>query len=85
MLCSGKAIGAEDLRFDEYVAGSQSVNLPEPEEGFNLTIFLEETKHRLIERALEKSNHVQSRAARLLDLTPQAVNQHLKARRHKQK
>jgi DNA-binding NtrC family response regulator len=85
MLCSGKAIGVEDLRFDEFVPGKQPFHLPEPEEGFNLTSFLEETKHRLIERALEKSNHVQSRAARLLDLTPQAVNQHLKARRHKPK
>lgn len=85
MLCSDRAIGVDDLRFDQFVAGTQSFHLPEPEEGFKLTAFLEETKHRLIERALEKTNQVQSRAARLLDLTPQAVNQHLKARILKQK
>jgi transcriptional regulator with PAS, ATPase and Fis domain len=85
MLCSDKTIGVDDLRFDEFVAGPQAFPLPEPEEGFSLTAFLEETKHRLIARALEKANQVQSRAARLLDLTPQAVNQHLKVRRHQQK
>lgn len=85
MLCSGKIIAPDDLRFDEYVVGSQALNLPEPEEGFSLTAFLDDAKSRLIERALEKSDHVQARAARLLALTPQAVSQHLKARESKQK
>jgi DNA-binding NtrC family response regulator len=85
MLCAERVIRADDLRFDEYVVGSQALNLPEPEEGFSLIDFLDDAKNRLIERALEKSNHVQSRAARLLALTPQAVNQHLKAREIKRK
>jgi transcriptional regulator with PAS, ATPase and Fis domain len=85
MLSAGKVVSADDLRFDEYVAGSQAMNLPEPEEGFNLTAFLDYAKNRLIERALEKSDHVQARAAKLLGVTPQAVNQHLKSKEAKRK
>lgn len=85
MLSAGKVIGADDLRFDEYVAGSQATNLPEPDYGFNLTAFLDDAKNRLVERALEKSDQVQARAAKLLGVTPQAVNQHLKAKEAKRK
>ncbi len=85
MLSAGKVVGADDLRFDEYVAGSQAMNLPEPEEGFSLTEFLDNAKNRLIERALEKTDQVQARAAKLLGVTPQAVNQHLKAKEVKRK
>jgi len=48
-----------------------------------MTQYLEELKAKLIDRALEKSDHVQSRAAKLLGVTPQAISQHLK--RHESK
>lgn len=83
MLCNGKAIGPKDLRFDEYVGSSSVVNLPDPVDGFSLTSFLDDSKQKLIARALEKSGHVQAKAARLLGVTPQAVNQFLKSQESK--
>jgi DNA-binding NtrC family response regulator len=83
MLCSKAVIAPEDLRFDESSTELPSRNLPEPVEGFSLMSFLEEIKRQLIERALVKSGNVQAKAARMLDLTPQAINQYLKARQDK--
>lgn len=80
MLVGGKVIRSGDLRFDDLSGGQRSGAMPEPEEGFVLPAFLDDTKHALIQRALEKSAGVQSRAARLLGITPQAVSQHLKHR-----
>ena len=78
MLTSGKVIRPDDLKFDTFGTGRKFTAMPEPEEGFEMTAFLEELKEKLIERALEKSDGVQSRAARLLGVTPQAISQHLK-------
>jgi transcriptional regulator with GAF, ATPase, and Fis domain len=83
MLCSKAVIAPEDLRFDESLTESPSRDLPELAEGFSLMSFLEEIKRQLIERALVKSGNVQAKAARMLDLTPQAINQYLKARQDK--
>jgi transcriptional regulator with GAF, ATPase, and Fis domain len=80
MLCVGKSIGPEDLRFDEYVGARPQLNLPEPIEGFQINEFLDDIKIRLVTRALEKSDRTQAKAARLLGITPQAINQFLKAK-----
>ena len=78
MLTSAKAIRPEDLRFDEYIGASAATLIPEPDEGFDLGEFLDETKRKIVKRALEKTNGVQARAARLLGWSPQAMNQYLK-------
>ena len=54
--------------------------LPDPLEGFKLLDFLEEIRLRMIDRSMELSDGVQARAARLLGLTPQALNQFFKTR-----
>jgi DNA-binding NtrC family response regulator len=79
MLCVGKSIGPEDLRFDEYVGLRRPMSLPDPVEGFKLIDFLDDVKASLISRALEKSERVQAKAARLLGVSPQAIHQFLKA------
>jgi DNA-binding NtrC family response regulator len=80
MLSEGKTIGPEDLKFDEYVGARPQLNLPEPIEGFQINEFLDDIKIRLVTRALEKSDRTQAKAARLLGITPQAINQFLKAK-----
>ena len=84
MLAGGKVIKPDDLRFDDGIATGRIVALPEPEEGFVMNAYFDELKDKLIERALEKTHHVQSQAARLLGITPQAVSQYLKQRNRKQ-
>lgn len=85
MLASGKTIAANNLRFPAFVSARSTAALPDPELGFNLNVFLDRAKEQLILRAMEKSNSVQARAAQLLGLTPQAVNQFLKGRKINQK
>jgi transcriptional regulator with GAF, ATPase, and Fis domain len=81
MLTSRKAIRAADLRFSHSSAGVTSAGLiPEPEEGFDLTDFLDDLKAGTIKRAMEKADGVQARAARFLGWTPQALNQYFKTR-----
>ena len=85
MLCGEKSIGPEDLRFDEYVGLRTRMSLPDPVEGFKLIEFLDDVKASLVARALEKSERVQAKAARLLGVTPQAIHQFLKARESQRK
>lgn len=80
MLSPKPAIGAKDLSFDEPLSTNPLSALPEPVEGFEMAGFIDEMKLSLINRAMEKSNQVQSKAAKLLGLTPQALNQFLKKR-----
>jgi predicted transcriptional regulator len=54
--------------------------LPDPSEGFKVNEFLDEIKLHLIRRAMGLGGDVQARAARLLGITPQAINQFLKSR-----
>lgn len=81
MLTEKAVIGPAELRFEPPMATPDHTAIPEPGPGFSLHDYLESQRLRLIERALEKSDHVQARAARLLDLTPQALNQFLKAKK----
>ena len=53
-------------------------SLPEPQPGFILEDFLGSARKQLILKALEIAKGNQSEAARLLGLTPQAVNKFFK-------
>lgn len=79
MLSGHTKIDAEDLRFELPVRNSANAMLPEPEEGFQLNPYLEDLKRRIVQRALEKENGVQARAAKLIGWTPQGLGQFLKS------
>ncbi len=81
MLGAGRTITADTLRFPSYSSARATTALPDPEPGFEINAFLDRAKEQIILRAMEKSGNVQARAARLLGLTPQAVNQFLKTRK----
>lgn len=75
-LASGEpTIDAQHIDFDAE-PGEQSVlaSLPEPHEGFTLKTFLQEIGTTLKQRALELADGNESAAARLLGITPQAMN-----------
>jgi transcriptional regulator with GAF, ATPase, and Fis domain len=55
--------------------------LPEPHEGFSMEEFFKSARKQFILRALEKGSGSQSQAARLLGITPQAVNKFLQENR----
>ena len=80
MLAPGKVITPEDLRFETPIRTNPMSALPDPCEGFKLIDFLDEIKLRMIQRAMELGGDVQARAAKLLGLTPQAINQFFKSR-----
>jgi DNA-binding NtrC family response regulator len=79
ILTAGPEIGIPQLE----LAGGDSTFVepappfPEPSEGFSMPAFLTEVRKRLIGRALELTGGKQSSAARLLGITPQALNKHL--------
>ena len=81
MLCGGRSIGPDNIEFDDRGGAERFNQMPEPEEGFEMTAYLDELKINLIDRSLEKSENVQAKAAKLLGVTPQAVSQRLKARK----
>jgi transcriptional regulator with GAF, ATPase, and Fis domain len=82
MLTDKSAIGPTDLKFELPITNNARTAIPEPDTGFSLQAYLDAQRSRIIERALEKAEHVQARAARLLGITPQALNQFLKAKNH---
>jgi two-component system, NtrC family, response regulator AtoC len=79
-LCPGKMVRPEDLRFSDILSGDIFDPMAEPQEGFDLKQFLDQTRDRLVKRAMEKTGGNRSKAAKLLGLTPQAVSQYLKTR-----
>jgi len=52
--------------------------LPEIGAGFSLETYIADTRHLLIQRALDQAGGNKSKAARLLGISPQAVHAHLK-------
>lgn len=82
MLTDKSAIGPSELKFELPITTHAHAAIPEPDSGFSLQAYLDAQRGRIIERALEKTEHVQARAARLLGITPQALNQFLKAKNH---
>jgi DNA-binding NtrC family response regulator len=77
-LCRSEVLDADDLLIGEPVAQVDPFDgLPEPSHGFSLDGFLGSARKQLILRALEIADGNQSEAARLLGITPQAVNKFL--------
>ncbi|MGA2974990.1 MAG: RNA repair transcriptional activator RtcR family protein [Spirochaetia bacterium] len=76
-LTRGELIDEGDLQVSDD-RGALSGDLPEPSLGFDVQAFLDKARSRLFERALEKSAGNASAAARLLNVTPQAVSKFLK-------
>jgi len=73
-----EVLEADDLLITEPVTYADPLDvLPEPYEGFSLEEFLNSARKQLILRALETSDGNQSKAARLLGITPQAVHKFL--------
>ncbi len=78
-LCRRDVLDADDLLITEPVTYADPLDaLPNPYEGFSLDEFLGSARKQMILRALEATNGNQSRAARMLGMTPQAVNKFLK-------
>jgi transcriptional regulator of acetoin/glycerol metabolism len=79
----GSVIGPDDIEFD------LSTNLenhfapapPRIRKGFSIEAYLRNVKRELVQIALQKSNGNQSQAARMLGITPQAVNKFLQVQR----
>lgn len=80
MLAPAKLIHPGDLRFGQPLRTNPLAVLPDPCEGFRLTEFLDDVKQRMIHRAMELSGDVQARAAKLLGISPQALNQFYKSK-----
>ncbi len=80
---SGTTIGPDDIEFD------LSTNIdnhfvpaaPRIRRGFSIETYLRGVKHELVQIALRKTQGNQSEAARMLGVTPQAVNKFLRTRR----
>lgn len=77
-LCRGKVLRPEDLQFDKVLANLESTPIPEPFDGFDLKNYLDDARERLLERALEMAGGNKSKAASLLNVSPQAVSQYLR-------
>lgn len=77
-LCRHNVLNADDLLITEPVTYADPLDaLPDPYEGFSLDEFLGSARKQIILRALEASDGNQSRAARMLGITPQAVHKFL--------
>lgn len=77
-LCRKEVLEADDLLITEPVTYADPLDvLPEPYEGFSLEDFFGSARKQLILRALRASEGNQSKAARLLGITPQAVHKFL--------
>ena len=78
LLCRKDMLDADDLMITEPITYADPLDvLPDPYEGFSLDEFLGSARKQIILRALEAAKGNQSRAARLLSLTPQAVHKFL--------
>ena len=79
ILTRGQEIGVPHLEMisDESVVRSSTTSLPEPSEGFSMPSFLSDARRRLIERALQIAGGKQNLAAKLLGITPQALNKQI--------
>ncbi len=77
-LCRNDVLEADDLLITHTITYADPLEaLPAPYEGFSLDEFLTSARKQLILRALEASGGNQSKAARLLGITPQAVHKFL--------
>jgi DNA-binding NtrC family response regulator len=76
-------IEPEDIEFDLSTNLDNHFNLAPPRirKGFSIENYLRNVKHELVQIALRKSHGNQSEAARMLGVTPQAVNKFLRTAR----
>jgi len=80
-LCRNDVLDSNGLLITEPVTYADPLDaLPDPCEGFSLDEFLGSARKQMILRALEAANGNQSQAARMLGVTPQAVNKFLQSR-----
>lgn len=78
LLCRRDVLDADDLLIYEPVTYADPLDaLPDPYEGFSLDEFLGSARKQMILKALDAASGNQSRAARLLGITPQAVHKFL--------
>ncbi len=78
-LCRHDVLEADDLLITDPVTYADPLDvLPDPYEGFSLEEFLNSARKQLILRTLEASGGNQSKAAKLLGITPQAVHKFLR-------
>jgi len=79
LLCKKDVLAADDLIISEPARGGDPLSvLPEPQPGFSLDEYLSSARKQLLLRALEIAKNNQSEAARLLNISPQAVNKFLR-------
>jgi transcriptional regulator with PAS, ATPase and Fis domain len=80
LLCPDEVLGPESLLIKEARRGKDPFKaLPDPDEGFSMEEFISKIRKHFFMRALELANSNQSEAARLLDVSPQAVHKFVKA------
>ena len=73
LLARGDLIQDADVQLSDN-GGSRREGFPEPHEGFDVQVWLDESRRLLFQQALERSAGNASAAARLLGVTPQAVS-----------
>jgi transcriptional regulator with AAA-type ATPase domain len=78
IMTPGRVIKPGDLQFDETILTDYFDFIPDPYEGFDINEFCGEIRHKLMEKALEKTDGNKSAAAKLLGISPQAVHQYFK-------
>jgi two-component system response regulator HydG len=71
-------IGENDIELSVLPNNTVQLQLPLPQPGFSIEKYLSEIRRQLIEKALELGLGKQREAARLLGISPQAINKHLK-------
>lgn len=57
---------------------SHSCDIPEIDENFSISHYIETIEYKIIQEALKKANNVQTKAASYLKISPQALNKKLK-------
>ncbi|MBF0314275.1 MAG: sigma 54-interacting transcriptional regulator [Oligoflexia bacterium] len=78
MLNNSLTLDSSDLLIKEPTTSTDLWNaLPGPFEGFSLNKFLDDARKQLMLRALDLADGNQSKAAKILGLTPQAINKEL--------
>jgi transcriptional regulator with PAS, ATPase and Fis domain len=79
LMAQDEVLKADDLLIDEPKRKRDPLtSLPEPHEGFSLEDYLKSVRKQLMLRALEMAGGSQSKAARMLGLSPQAVHKFLR-------
>ncbi len=79
LMAQEDVLNADDLLIDEPKRKKDPfASLPDPHEGFSLEDYLKSVRKQLMLRALEIAGGSQSGAARLLDISPQAVHKFLR-------